>query len=151
MAARSRRVPLRENEDFNQVSCTDGGVTNGVVKEVPCTGGCDMDGEWILTSELIFGTKKPVFRVCNEGFDSGRRFMSCPYEGLNSCGYLRWKDDAWQGRSRMVIQKLADDNKKMQIVVFEKERGIHRIKKERNKSNEQRKSMENRFVCSGCC
>ncbi|KAI5013138.1 hypothetical protein ZWY2020_028092 [Hordeum vulgare] len=76
--------------------------------------------EWILTSELNFGSKKLVIRICNEGFDSGRRYMSCPYEGLNLCGYLRWMDDAWQGRSRVVIQKLADDNKKVQIAQIQK-------------------------------
>ncbi|KAI4973462.1 hypothetical protein ZWY2020_035723 [Hordeum vulgare] len=70
-----------------------------------CTAGGDMHGEWILTSELIFYSKKvmkgapkieceikqdgtpecgcklrPDIRICNEGFDSGRRYMSFPYE-----------------------------------------------------------------------
>ncbi|KAI5005018.1 hypothetical protein ZWY2020_032261 [Hordeum vulgare] len=54
---------------------------------------------------------KPVIRVSDQGFDAGPRFASCPYEGLNSCGYLMWMDDEWQERSRLVIQKLAEDNK----------------------------------------
>ncbi|XBI54827.1 hypothetical protein VPH35_036763 [Triticum aestivum] len=126
-----------------------------------------MDCEWRMSSELTFGSKKsmkggensanenrqghkaecgykltPVVRVCNEGFDAGRRFLSCPYERLNSYGYLSWMDDAWQGRSRLVIHKLADDNKKLQVSMFEKELEIQRLKKERKKINEQRKTRE---------
>ncbi|XBJ18924.1 hypothetical protein VPH35_009979 [Triticum aestivum] len=135
-----------------------------------------MDGEWRVTSELSFGSKKamkgacgitvsnegfdaaecgceltPVVRVCNEGFDAGRRFLSfltgcvsviCNVHGLNSCGYLRWMDDAWQGRSRVVIRKLADDNQKLQNALLDKEQDIQRMKKERNKLDEQRKSRE---------
>ncbi|KAI4997895.1 hypothetical protein ZWY2020_053237 [Hordeum vulgare] len=126
-----------------------------------CTADGDMDGEWILTSELSFGSKKvmkgaqeieceikqdgmpeygcklrPVIRICNEGFNSGRRYMSCPYE----------IDDAWHGRSRMVIQNLADDNKKLQIALFQKEQRIHRMKNERNKLDDQRKSGKRKNI-----
>ncbi|XBI92618.1 hypothetical protein VPH35_029634 [Triticum aestivum] len=119
-----------------------------------------MDGEWRMSSELTFGSKKsmkggensdkaecgckltPVVRMCNEGFDAGLRFLSCPYEGLNSCGYLSWMDDAWQGRSRLVIHKLADDNKKLQVSLFEKEQEIQRMKKETKKIDQQRKTRE---------
>lgn len=127
-----------------------------------------MDGEWRIILELNFGSKKamkadeigqrsscteddrsecgcklkPVVRVCDQGFDAGRRFLSCPYEGLNSCGYLMWMDDEWQGRSRLVIQKLADDNKKLQIALCEKEQHIQRMKQERIKLNEHRKRRE---------
>ena len=51
-------------------------------------------------------------------------------------------DDAWQGRSRVVIRKLADDNQKLQNALLDKEHDIQRMKKERNKLDEQRKSRE---------
>ena len=51
-------------------------------------------------------------------------------------------DDAWQGRSRLVIHKLADDNKKLQVSLFEKEQEIQRMKKERKKIDQQRKTRE---------
>ena len=60
-------------------------------------------------------------------------------------------DDAWQGRSRLVIHKLADDNKKLQVSMFEKELEIQRLKKERKKIDEQRKTREkNRSVSCTC-
>ena len=51
-------------------------------------------------------------------------------------------DDAWQGRSRVVIGKLANDNQKLQNALLDKEQDIQRMKKERNKLDEQRKSRE---------
>ncbi|XP_048547513.1 uncharacterized protein LOC125551453 isoform X2 [Triticum urartu] len=176
MERRRGHAPWRGvgNNVFNQaggsvnggLDQTDGGSVNQGGGGGSGTG-CDMDGEWIVTSELSFGSKKamkgacgirvsnegfgaaecgckltPVIRVCNEGFDAGRRFLSCPYEGLNSCGYLRWMDDAWQGRSRVVIGKLANDNQKLQNALLDKEQDIQRMKKERNKLDEQRKSRE---------
>ncbi|KAI5012904.1 hypothetical protein ZWY2020_025170 [Hordeum vulgare] len=154
MAARSRRAteadgPSRSTGDPSRGTASTGcpsrstGSISFLYLAPMCTAGADMDGEWILTSELSFGSKKidegaqkseceikqdgmpecgcklrPVIRICNEGFDSDRRYISCPYEGLKSCGYLRWIDDACQGRSRMVIQNLAHDNKKLQIALF---------------------------------
>mgnify|MGYP005825983229 CR=1 FL=1 len=51
-------------------------------------------------------------------------------------------DDAWQGRSRVVIGKLANDNQKLQNALLDKEQDIQRMKKERNKLDGQRKSRE---------
>ena len=47
-----------------------------------------------------------------------------------------------RGRSRVVIGKLANDNQKLQNALLDKEHDIQRMKKERNKLDEQRKSRE---------
>ena len=51
-------------------------------------------------------------------------------------------DDAWQGRSRVVIGKLANDNQKLQNALLDKEQDIQRMKKERKKIDQQRKTRE---------
>ncbi|KAI4988268.1 hypothetical protein ZWY2020_029898 [Hordeum vulgare] len=73
-------------------------------------------------------------------------FLICNVHGLNSCGYLRWMDGTWHRRSRMVIEKLGDDTKKLQIPLFQKELEIHRMKNERNKLNERWKIRKRKYM-----
>ena len=51
-------------------------------------------------------------------------------------------DDAWQGRSRVVIGKLANDKQKLQNALLDKEQDIQRMKKETKKIDQQRKTRE---------
>ncbi|KAI4994283.1 hypothetical protein ZWY2020_029331 [Hordeum vulgare] len=69
----------------------------------------------------------PAQRVCMEGFDIGRRFLSCP---LEACAFVNWLDEEWHGRAQSVITKLAKDNVKLKKKPTDMECTISTMKKE---------------------
>ncbi|XBI11495.1 hypothetical protein VPH35_138548 [Triticum aestivum] len=70
-------------------------------------------------------------RVCTEGFDIGRRFLSCPLEGCEACAFVNWLDEEWHGRARSVITKLTEDNVKLKKKLADLECTISTMKQER--------------------
>ncbi|XBJ15982.1 hypothetical protein VPH35_007725 [Triticum aestivum] len=81
----------------------------------------------------------PARRVCTEGFDIGRRFLSCP---LEACAFVNWLDEEWNGRARSVITKLAEDNIKLKKKLADLECIISTIKQERINHRQQMKARD---------
>lgn len=52
--------------------------------------------------------------VCNDGADTGRRFLVC-----NTCESVKWVDGEWEGRAKDGIQDLAMKNKKLERTIKE--------------------------------
>ncbi|XBH67760.1 hypothetical protein VPH35_096086 [Triticum aestivum] len=79
----------------------------------------------------------PARHVCTEGFDIGRRFLSCPLEGYEACAFVNWLDEEWHGRARSVITKLAEDNVKLKKKLVDLECTISTMKQERINHRQQ--------------
>ncbi|XBH68427.1 hypothetical protein VPH35_096586 [Triticum aestivum] len=84
----------------------------------------------------------PARRVCMEGFDIGRRFLSCPLEGYEACAFVNWLDEEWHGRARSVITKLAEDNVKLKKKLADLECTISMMKQERINHRQQMKARD---------
>ncbi|XBH67808.1 hypothetical protein VPH35_096120 [Triticum aestivum] len=84
----------------------------------------------------------PARRVCTEGFDIGRRFLSCPLEGYGACGFVYRLDEEWHGRARSVITKLAEDNVKLKKKLADLECTISTMKQERINHRQQMKARD---------
>ncbi|XBI10344.1 hypothetical protein VPH35_137639 [Triticum aestivum] len=84
----------------------------------------------------------PARRVCTEGFDIGRRFLSCPLEGYEACAFVNWLDEEWHGRARSVITKLAEDNVKLKKKLADLECTISTMKQERINHRQQMKARD---------
>ncbi|XBH68002.1 hypothetical protein VPH35_096270 [Triticum aestivum] len=82
----------------------------------------------------------PARRVCTEGFDIGRRFLSCPLEGYEACAFVNWLDEEWHGGARSVITKLAEDNVKLNKKLADLECTISTMKQERINHRQQMKA-----------
>ncbi|XBI38633.1 hypothetical protein VPH35_123600 [Triticum aestivum] len=84
----------------------------------------------------------PARRVCTEGFDIGRRFLSCPLEGYEACAFVNWLDEEWHGRARSVITKLAEYNVKLKKKLADLECTISMMKQERIHHRQQMKARD---------
>ncbi|XBJ09373.1 hypothetical protein VPH35_014457 [Triticum aestivum] len=84
----------------------------------------------------------PARCVCTEGFDIGRRFLSCPLEGYEACAFVNWLDEEWNGRARSVITKLAEDNVKLKKKLVDLECTINTMKQERINDRQQMKARD---------
>ncbi|XBJ26525.1 hypothetical protein VPH35_003925 [Triticum aestivum] len=84
----------------------------------------------------------PARRVCTEGFDIGRRFLSCPLEGYEACAFANWLDEEWHGRAQSVITKLAEDNIKPKKKLDDLECTISTMKQERINHRQQMKARD---------
>ncbi|XBI55301.1 hypothetical protein VPH35_037151 [Triticum aestivum] len=84
----------------------------------------------------------PARRVCMDGFDIGRRFLSCPLEGYEACAVVNWLDEEWHGRARSVITKLAEDNIKPKKKLADLECTISTMKQERFNHRQQMKARD---------
>ncbi|XBH64370.1 hypothetical protein VPH35_118147 [Triticum aestivum] len=85
----------------------------------------------------------PARRVCTEGFNIGRRFLSCPLEvRYEACAFLNWLDKEWHGRARSVITKLAEDNVKLNKKLADLECTISTMKQERINHMQQMKARD---------
>ncbi|XBI18802.1 hypothetical protein VPH35_060483 [Triticum aestivum] len=84
----------------------------------------------------------PTRRVCMEGFDIGRRFLSCPLEGYEAYAFVNWLDEEWHGRARSVITKLAEDNVKLKKKLVDLECTISTMKQERINHRQQMKARD---------
>ncbi|KAM3191845.1 hypothetical protein ACQJBY_069214 [Aegilops geniculata] len=84
----------------------------------------------------------PARRVCTEGFDIGRRFLSCPLEGYEACAFVNWLDEEWHDRARSVITKLAEDNVKLKKKLADLECTISTMKQERINHRQQTKARD---------
>ncbi|XBH68429.1 hypothetical protein VPH35_096588 [Triticum aestivum] len=84
----------------------------------------------------------PTRRVCTEGFDIGRRFLSCPLEGYEACAFVNWLDEEWYGRAWSVITKLAEDNVKLKKKLADLECTISTMKQERINHRQQMKARD---------
>ncbi|XBI17805.1 hypothetical protein VPH35_059762 [Triticum aestivum] len=82
----------------------------------------------------------PARRLCTEGFDIGRRFVSCPLEGYEACAFVKWMDEEWHGRARSVITKLVEDNVKLKKKLVDLECTISTMKQERINHRQQMKA-----------
>ncbi|XBI17117.1 hypothetical protein VPH35_059233 [Triticum aestivum] len=90
----------------------------------------------------------PARRVCMEGFDIGRRFLSCPLQGYEACAFVNWLDEEWHGRARSVITKLAEDNIKLKKKLADLECTISTMKQERINHRQQMKARDkNELAC----
>ncbi|XBI10266.1 hypothetical protein VPH35_137579 [Triticum aestivum] len=85
----------------------------------------------------------PARRVCMEGFDIGRRFLSCLLRGI--CGLCLCELALWiYGRAQSVITKLAEDNIKLKKKLTDLECTISTMKKERINHTQQMKARDNK-------
>ncbi|XBJ23815.1 hypothetical protein VPH35_001841 [Triticum aestivum] len=84
----------------------------------------------------------PARRVCMEGFDIGRRFLSCPLEGYEACAFVNWLDEEWHGWALSVITKLAEDNVKLKKKLADPECTISTMKQERINHRQQMKERD---------
>ncbi|XBI71159.1 hypothetical protein VPH35_065447 [Triticum aestivum] len=84
----------------------------------------------------------PAQRVCTEGFDIGRWFLSFPLEGYEACAFVNWLDEEWHGRARSVITKLAEDNIKLKKKLADLECTISTMKQERINHSQQMKARD---------
>ncbi|XBI79695.1 hypothetical protein VPH35_089078 [Triticum aestivum] len=84
----------------------------------------------------------PARRVCMEGFDIGRRFLSCPLEGYEAFSFVNWLDEEWHGRARSVITKIAEDNVKLKNKLVDLECKISMMKQERLNHMQQMKARD---------
>ncbi|KAM3385167.1 hypothetical protein ACQJBY_009238 [Aegilops geniculata] len=84
----------------------------------------------------------PARCVCTEGFNIGRRFLSCPLEGYEACAFVNWLDEEWHGRVLSVITKLADDNVKLKKKLADLECTISTMKQERINHRQQMKARD---------
>ena len=108
----------------------------------------------------------PAQRVCTEGFDIGRRFLSClievsakfiillqlmpplilntiyHWQGYEPCAFVNWLDEEWHGMARSVITKLAEDNVKLKKKLVDLECTISTMKQERINHMQQVKARD---------
>ncbi|XBI57997.1 hypothetical protein VPH35_039295 [Triticum aestivum] len=84
----------------------------------------------------------PARRVCMEGFDIGRRFLSYPLEGYEACAVVNWLDEEWHGRARSVITKFTEDNIKLKKKLADLECTISTMKQERINYMQQMKARD---------
>ncbi|XBH64014.1 hypothetical protein VPH35_117871 [Triticum aestivum] len=84
----------------------------------------------------------PAQRVCTEGFDIGKQFLSCPLEGYEACAFVNWLDEEWHGRARSVVTKLAEDNVKLKKKLADLECTISTTKQERINHMQQMKARD---------
>ncbi|XBH63125.1 hypothetical protein VPH35_117170 [Triticum aestivum] len=84
----------------------------------------------------------PAQRVCTEGFDIGRPFLSCPLEGYEACAFVNWLDEECHRRARSVITKLAEDNVKLKKKLADLECTINMMKQERINHRQQMKERD---------
>ncbi|XBH62233.1 hypothetical protein VPH35_116503 [Triticum aestivum] len=85
----------------------------------------------------------PARRVCTEGFDIGRQFLSCPLEvRYEACAFVNWLDEEWHGRARSVINKLAEDNVKLKKKLADLECTNSTMKQERISHRQQMKARD---------
>ncbi|XBJ18084.1 hypothetical protein VPH35_009339 [Triticum aestivum] len=87
-------------------------------------------------------TGNPARRVCMEGFDIGRWFLSCPLEGYEACAFVNWLDEEWHGRAWSVITKLTEDNVKLKKKLADLECTISTMKQERINHRQQMKARD---------
>lgn len=76
--------------------------------------------------------------------------MLCFLKGYASCGYFKWIDEEWKGRSRTVIHKLAEENMNLKNALQEKEKQIVALKEDikaaKGSLRQKIKSMEMRQI-----
>ncbi|XBI09870.1 hypothetical protein VPH35_137326 [Triticum aestivum] len=84
----------------------------------------------------------PTRRVCTEGFNIGRRFLSCPLEGYEACAFVNWLDEEWHGRARSVITELAEDNVKLKKKLADLECTVSTMKRARINHRQQMKARD---------